>query len=77
MQIGQAHDKLCQVLHALAALQGELQKLEEEQGTVDTETWEAGVLRLRKLKVRFFKIIHMSCFVYYVLSVYLWKVVAL
>lgn len=52
MQIGQAHKKLRNLLHALAAVQGELQQLKEDQATVDTETWKASIVKIRELKVR-------------------------
>ncbi|XP_076465029.1 uncharacterized protein LOC143296912 isoform X2 [Babylonia areolata] len=48
--ISEAQDRLRSVLHALAAVQGELQHLEEQQGTADSHEWESTVHKIRQLK---------------------------
>ena len=52
LQIGEAQSRLRHVLHMLAAVQGEVQQLGEMKQTADTPTWQAGVARLQRLKVR-------------------------
>lgn len=50
MTISEAQHRLQGVLHALAAMQGQAQLMEDMQETADTPTWKACVTKIKELK---------------------------